>query len=80
MLTNFFEKKNSLIAETKQNNFHISSKKINFNKIGFKSAFSVKDYFVSKIKDDPRYVKLLARMFFRDWIKRGLESENNAED
>ena len=64
-LTHLLDKKNPLIAERKQNNFYDSSTKVNFNEIGFKMAFSVEGYLDSKIKDDPRYVKLLARIFYK---------------
>ena len=59
------DKKNPLIAETNLNNYYDYTTRINFNDIGFKMAYSVEGYLDNKIKDDPRYVKLLARIFYK---------------
>ena len=64
-LTHLLDKKNPLIAETKETNFYDFNTKVNLNGIGFNMAFSVEGYIDKKIKDDPRYVKLLARHFYK---------------
>ncbi len=64
-LTHLLDKKNPLIAETKETNFYDFNTRINMNEIGFKMAFSVEGFLDSKIKDDPRYVRLFARMYYK---------------
>ena len=63
-LTHLMDKKNPLIAELKETNFYDFNTRINLNEIGYKMAFTVEGYLDSKIKDDPKYVKLLARMVY----------------
>ena len=63
--THLVDKKNPLISELKLNNFYDYSTRVDMNEIGFKMAFTVEGYLDKKIKDDPKYVKLLARMFYR---------------
>ena len=63
-LTHLIDKKNPLIAELKETNFYDFNTRVNFNDMGYKMAFTVEGYLDGKIKDDPRYVKLLARMFY----------------
>ena len=58
------DKKNPLIAELKETNFYDFNTRINLNDIGYKMAFTVEGYLDGKIKDDPKYVKLLARMVY----------------
>lgn len=69
-LTHLLDKKNPLIAETKETNFYDFNTRINLNEIDFKMAFTVEGYQDKKIKDDPRYVKFIARMYYRiDGVK-----------
>ena len=49
-----------------------SSEQLDLNKIGFKLAFSVTGYHSRELKNDPRYVKYLVRIF---GIKDGKEYE-----
>ena len=69
-LAHLLNKKNPLIAETKETNFYDFNTRVNFNEIGFKMAFTVEGYQDKKMKNDPRYVKFLARMYYKiDGIK-----------
>mgnify|MGYP001626560797 CR=1 FL=1 len=63
-LTHLIAKKNPLIAELKENNFYDFNTRVNLNEIGYKMAFTVEGYLDNKIKDDPKYVKLFARMVY----------------
>ncbi len=65
-LTHLLTKKNPLIAETKETNFYDYNTRVNLDEIGFKMAFSFEGYIDDKIKDDPRYVRLFARMYYKD--------------
>ena len=55
-----------------EKNFYDYNTRINLYEIDFRMAFSVEGYLDEKIKDDPKYVKLLARMFYK---KDGVPSE-----
>ena len=64
-LTHLVDKKNPLIAEMREKNFYDYNTRISLKEIGFKIAFSIENYLSSKIRDDPRYVKVLARVFYK---------------
>lgn len=64
-LTHLLDKHNPGISELKENNFYDFNTRVKMSEIGFKMAFSVEGYFDGKIKDDPRYVKLMARMYYK---------------
>ena len=64
-LSHLIDKNNPSIAELKETNFYDFNTRVDLNEIGFKMAFSVEGYLDGKIKDDPRYVKLLARMIYK---------------
>ena len=64
-LTHLMNKKNPLIAEIRESNFYDYHTRININEIGFKMAWAVEGYLDGKIKDDPKYVKLLARIVYK---------------
>ena len=57
------EFKNPDVTEFQENNFYDYQTSIDLNAIEFKFAFTVEGYLDQKIKDDPKYVKLLARIF-----------------
>ena len=64
-LTHLIDKKNPMISQIRESNFYDFNTRININEIGFKMAFSVEGYLDKKNKDDPRYVKLMARMVYK---------------
>ena len=63
-LTHLFDKYNPNIAELKESNFYDFNERVNLQDIGFQMAFTVEGYLDKKRKDDPRYVKLLARIYY----------------
>lgn len=64
-LTHLKNKHNPRIGELTEHNFYDYTTQIDLSEIGFKMAFTVEGYLDSKIKDNPKYVKLLARMFYK---------------
>ncbi len=64
--THLIDKKNPLVAETKETNFYDFNTRVDLNGVGFKMAFSMEGYKDRKNKDDPRYVRLFARMYYKD--------------
>ena len=63
--THLVGKKNPLIAELQEKNFYDFNTKIDFSEIGFKMAYTVEGYLDGKMKDNPRYVKVFARIFYK---------------
>ena len=57
------EYKNPDVTEFLEKNFYDYQTRIDLNEIGFKFAFTLEGYLDKKIKDDPKYVKLMARIF-----------------
>ena len=64
-LTHLKNKHNPRIGEITEHNFYDYTTQIDLDEIGFKMAFTVEGYLDSQIKDDPKYVKLMARMFYK---------------
>ena len=62
-LSHMLDKYNPNISEVKEKNFYDSSERLNLNDIGFRIAFAVEGYLDSKLRDDHRYVKYMARVF-----------------
>lgn len=56
-------KHNPNVSEVWERNIHDSNDRLSLNAINFKMAFSVEGYHVREMKNDPRYVKYLVRIF-----------------
>ena len=52
-----------MISEILEPNFFDYQTKLDLTRIGFKMAFSVEGYLDSELKDDPRYVKYIVRIY-----------------
>ena len=63
-------KHNPFISEMTERNIIDYNTRLDLNEIGFKMAFSVEGYLDSEVRDDPRYVKYIVRIF---GIKNGVE-------
>ena len=65
-------KHNSNVASVLETGVFDFNDVTNLNEVGFRFAFSVRDFRSKELKDDPRYVKYLVRMYGR---KEGKEFE-----
>ena len=71
-LSHLLDKYNPSISEIKEFNFYDSSERLVLDDFGFRIAFTVESYLQPKLRNDPRYVKYMARVFTKT---AGVESE-----
>ena len=69
-LTHVINKHNPFISEITEKNFYGNDYKLDLNAIKFKQAFTIEGFQDREIKDDPRYIKLISRMYgFKDGVE-----------
>ena len=69
-LAQLYKKHNPFISEIKEKNFYDADEKLDLNAIKFKQAFTFEGFQDREIKDDPRYVKFISRMYgFKDGVE-----------
>ena len=56
-------KHNPFISEITETNFYDYKYKLDLNAVRFKQAFSVEGYLDKEMKDDPRYIKFIPRIY-----------------
>ena len=56
-------KHNPFISEITERNFFDYETSLDLNEIKFKMAFSIEGYLDNEIRDDPRYVKYIVRIY-----------------
>lgn len=61
-LSHLLDKYNPSISEIKEFNFYDSSEHLVLDDFGFRIAFAVEGYLESKLRNDHRYVKYMARV------------------
>ena len=71
-MVQLFDRHNPTVSQVLDKNVFDYNEKINLNEIGYRVAFSVEGYHSREMKDDPRYVKYLVRIFGK---KEGVEYE-----
>ena len=66
-LIQLFDRDNPNVSEFLEPNVFNFNDKLDLNKIGFRLAFSVEGFLDQQVKDDPKYVKYIVRLFgFKD--------------
>ena len=61
--SHMLSKQNPMISEIRERNFFDYQTKLDLTQINFKMAFSVEGYLDYELKDDPRYVKYIVRIY-----------------
>ena len=61
-----YNRNNPVINENIIKNYYGNEDVINLYENGFRMAFAIEGYYDQKLKDDPEYVKLLARLWILD--------------
>jgi len=62
-LQHLMDKHNPFISEVTEKNRFDYNTRLNLNEINFKMAFSVEGYLDNQVRDDPRYVKYIVRIY-----------------
>ena len=62
-LTQLYKKHNPFISEITEKNFYGADQKLDLNAIKFKQAFTFEGFQDREIKDNPKYVKIISRMY-----------------
>ena len=62
-LSHMLSKQNPMISEILERNFFDYKTKLDLTQIDFKMAFGVEGYLDSELRDDPRYVKYIVRIY-----------------
>ena len=57
------DKHNPFLSEMTEKNIFDYNTRLNLNEINFKMAFSVEGYLDNQVRDDPRFVKYIVRIF-----------------